>query len=231
MNQHRNMYTLEIKNRAEQLYASGSTYAEITRELGVPKSTLSSWFGKSVGEKFSSAAWHSHLRTIREKAARVRIIAREEREQMALSAARVTVGTLPTSSPAFILSLLAMLYWSEGSRHERVAGVRFTNTDPNMIRLFVHLYKEIYPVDTHDIKAQVQCNPHQDTQVIRKFWAELLDTPPDCITIYIMKSRGKHVRYRKNFAGICQLRLPNVARRREIMAVAHQIELWYKNNA
>jgi len=92
------------------------------------------------------------------------------------------------------------------------------------------LYRRAYTITAGEIRLQVQCHPYHNVNKVRSFWAVVLDIPEDRVQILEIKKRGVTKRFRKNFAGICQLRLPNVDRRREIIAVASQIELWYKGD-
>lgn len=223
-------YTREVRERAQAMYSAHYTYAQIGAALNIPKSTLSTWLGERSEIRFGSEQWRGHLATIRTAATHARKRAREEKETSAVVAAVGLVTSLPFHSRAFILSLLGMLYWSEGARHEGAVGVRFTNTDPKMISLFMDLYRRIYAITPSEIRLQVQCHPYHNIDEVRSFWASVVNVPEERIQILVIKKRGLTKRFRKNFAGICQLRLPNVERRREIMAVANQIELWYNND-
>jgi hypothetical protein len=218
-----------VKRLAARLRARGATYAHISATLAVPKSTLSTWFGESMQDKFSSNTWLEHLKKARVLAAAARRSARLESERAIEARARKLLIRTPYTSEWYVKSLLGMLYWAEGARRGNVSGVRFTNTDARMIRLFLTLYRLVYSVTPDQVRLQVQCHPYHDSGEVRTYWASVADVPEERVTIQVVPKRGLTKRYRKNFAGICQLRLPNVDRRREIMTIAYELELWYRN--
>ena len=50
-------------------------------------------------------------------------------------------------------AFLSLLYWAEGQKlPERGSPVKFANTDPRMILLFVTLLKQCYSIDLKKIK-------------------------------------------------------------------------------
>jgi transcriptional regulator with XRE-family HTH domain len=70
-----------------------------------------------------------------------------------------------------------MLFWAEGSRNKN--AVLFTNSDPAMVRFFVHFLRTSF--DVQDERIRVTCNlfaDHSDRQwEIEEFWLRLLDLP------------------------------------------------------
>jgi len=70
-----------------------------------------------------------------------------------------------------------MLFWAEGSRERN--AVQFVNSDPEMIRLFVHFLRSCYAVP--DTKIAVTCNLFADHEArqrgIEDFWLSLVGVP------------------------------------------------------
>jgi hypothetical protein len=74
-----------------------------------------------------------------------------------------------------------MLYWAEGARTRN--ALRFTNSDPQMIRFFVRFLREAFGVRSE--KITVTCNlfaDHEERQrEIEQFWLDLLGLPTECL--------------------------------------------------
>lgn len=62
------IYTLEEKEKVKQLILIGKSYREIREFLGVPKSTVSTWFGKTIRKPWNRKTMLEHLNKIRKLA-------------------------------------------------------------------------------------------------------------------------------------------------------------------
>lgn len=75
-----------------------------------------------------------------------------------------------------------MLWWAEGSRARCV--VQLTNSDPDMLRVFVQFLRTYF--DVADDKVRVQCNLFADhgerQREIEQFWLDTLALPSTCLT-------------------------------------------------
>ena len=54
-------YTQKDKEKVKQLLLSGKSYSEIAKLLGVPKSTISTWFGKTLKRPINKQARREHF--------------------------------------------------------------------------------------------------------------------------------------------------------------------------
>jgi hypothetical protein len=101
-----------------------------------------------------------------------------------------------------------MLYWAEGSRSRN--AVRFTNSDPEMIRFFARFLRGCFHVP--DEKFRVTCNlfaDHVARQVqIEQFWLDLLGLPRTCLcksSVNVYSRYSKKKRRNKLPYGTCRL--------------------------
>jgi hypothetical protein len=67
-----------------------------------------------------------------------------------------------------------MLYWAEGSRHRN--QIRFTNSDPEMVRFFVTFLRMYFFLRDEDIRVSCNLFPdHVERQLeIEQFWLEVV---------------------------------------------------------
>jgi hypothetical protein len=74
-----------------------------------------------------------------------------------------------------------MLYWAEGSKDRN--QLRFSNSDPEMVRFFVTFLKGYFGLDDADIR--IKCHlfaDHADRQKeIERFWLSVAGVPESCL--------------------------------------------------
>ncbi len=66
-----------------------------------------------------------------------------------------------------------ILYWSEGYKTTKSAGIDFANSDPDMIYAFVKFLREIYRVNEKRFRILLYCYENQNIQSLIKFWSKL----------------------------------------------------------
>jgi hypothetical protein len=86
----------------------------------------------------------------------------------------------------------AMLYWAEGDKRSNAA--RLSNSDPELIRLFVQFLRTHFGVP--DERLRVTCHlfaDHIDRQIeIEQFWLDLLQLPRTCLCKSFVNVYSKH---------------------------------------
>jgi transcriptional regulator with XRE-family HTH domain len=101
-----------------------------------------------------------------------------------------------------------MLFWAEGSRNRN--AILFTNSDPTMVRFFVHFLRECFEIP--DDRIRITCNlfaDHAERQCeIEEFWLALLDLPPASLcksTVNAYSKYSKKKRKNKLPYGTCRV--------------------------
>lgn len=94
-------------------------------------------------------------------------IARQESEKM--------ISKL-TDRDLFILGM--GLYWAEGGK-SAASRLSFTNSDPNMIKIFINFLYKIYKIDKQRIVPRVAINESHKKreQTIIDFWSKTINLP------------------------------------------------------
>lgn len=202
------------------MLASGFSYREINNKFGVPKSTLSTWAHGT--HRKSKNEMRVHLALIRGKAVRAiqekhrRI--REVEENLALSRAGEIVSPLSRDINMY-KTLLSLLYWAEGSKHDKVSGMKFVNTDPCLADLFISLLRICYKIDESKLRVGLHIHNYHDPEEVRKYWSNLLRIPLSQFYKIYVKPRNLGRRFRRNFVGICLIYYGDSRIRRELLAV------------
>lgn len=229
------LYTIKEKEEVKQLILAGKSYREIRELLGVPKSTVSTWFGKTIRKRWSRKTMLEHLNNIR-KLANVALKnkwekKRKEEAQLIKEKVEREIVNLPFENTGFYKSLLAMLYWAEGTRGERGSGVTFVNTNPNLMLLFVILLRKCYNIDESKFRIWLRVHYYHSIKKVKSFWSKLLSVPLNQFIKVSIKKRSKTKRFRKNFAGICTIRYGNTNIRRELIEIGSTLQKLIIKNA
>jgi hypothetical protein len=101
-----------------------------------------------------------------------------------------------------------MLFWAEGGKHRN--SLRFTNSDPEMVRYFGEFLRTYFELEVEAIR--LTCNLFADhvqrQSEIERFWLDLACLSPSClckstVNVYSMYSQKK--RHNKLPFGTCRI--------------------------
>lgn len=215
------IYSDKEKKDAERLIAGGKSYGYVAERLGVPKSTLSVWFGKKLRGPMGHEAMCRHLERIRPGAAAA---LRSKFGDIAKSQDKAVSGrviehmkTIPFRDVGVLRAMLAMLYWAEGSK--RGSGIKFVNTDPNLMELYISLLRRCFVIDESRLKVIVHIHDYHSETEVKDFWSRLLGVPLRQFNKTFIKPRSETRRFRENFMGICLLYYGDTGLRKEFEAL------------
>ncbi len=143
------------KEKAIKFRRRGLSYSEILKEVKVAKSTLALWLRSvNLSQVQKQRITEKRLRAAH-KGGDVRKSQRILLVQKIYSAAKKDIKKI--SQREFWL-MGAMLYWAEGSKEKEGRpglGVQFTNSDPQMIRLFIKWLFEICHIRKEEVAFDI----------------------------------------------------------------------------
>lgn len=216
------IHSEKIKKAVKLERIKGKTYRELTQMFSIPKSTLSFWFGETLGHPFDRAGQIKHLASIRPLAT-LAVKKRIEARSSALSSRLAEeMKTYPIENIGTQKLFLSALYWAEGSKHEKVSGLIFTNTDPRLCELYIKLLRKCYQIDESKLKIRLHLHYYHGIKKTRDFWSDLLKVPESRFGKIYIKKRSVLKKFRKNFAGICFIYYGSSDIRRELMEISRQ---------
>lgn len=219
-------WTNEDRTKARLMRQRGASYSGIYKELRVPKSTLNLWFKDLPYPNhmyfIDQKSWLAEIRKLSAAAnrkkrqdgmAKISQKVKKEVEEWELLKSRETQK-----------SLLSMLYWAEGQKlPERGTPVKFANTDPKLVLLFLTLLRNCYQLDKTKLRIQIHVHWYHNQRKVQRFWSKLLSVDESLFNKIYVKQRSKTKRFRKNFAGICFVIYYSVNLRREIVETGYNI--------
>jgi transposase-like protein len=197
----------------------GASIKEIARRTGAAQSSISRWvrdidLAEDQREALRIAAYNGHVkgRTMNAALRRdARAIAQEEGRMLALNGDWFFVAG-------------CMLYWAEGARSRN--QIRFTNSDPEMVRFFVSFLKRYWNLKDTDVR--ITCNLFADhverQREIERFWLGVAGVPESCLcksTVNVYSKYSKKRRQNKLPYGTCRV---TVSRTRIVQSIYGAIQ-------
>lgn len=160
----------EHRIAATRLRDSGYSYRMIHRELGVPMSTLSGWFRDRPytpnPEALKRIQSGRYAYGIRRRDLRISEIA------ALLQQGKLEVGDISKRD----LWMVGIGLWiGEGSK--TVEHIRFANSDPSVVKLWVRWLKEICGFKNENIFLTLHIYPETDEEACKKYWRSVIDIP------------------------------------------------------
>lgn len=174
------------KFKAYKLRMAGRSYNEISRLLKVPKSTLSGWFTDLELPKEATKRLRDRVHT-----ASLRGLIARNKNQTILAEARSRKmhdegnKLIKNINKRDLLIIGVALYWAEGYKRPVVINgrtrtshrVSLTNSDPNLICIFLQFLREACKVPNEKITIWIRYFEHQDLVYLLDFWQKRCNIP------------------------------------------------------
>jgi hypothetical protein len=165
---------------------TGRSYNEISRLLKISKSTLSGWFTdlelpseatKRLKDRVDSASLKGLLARNKNQT-----LLAETRSKEIHSGGKSLIRNI---SQRDLLIIGTALYWAEGYKRPVVIRgktktyhrVSLTNSDPNLVYMFLRFLKEVCKVPSEKITIWIRYFEHQDPAYLLDFWQKRCNIP------------------------------------------------------
>lgn len=162
----------------------GLSMKEIARVVGVSLSSVSLWVRDIELDTVKNASMRSRAAQRRGEAsaAQARALRRDAQER---GREQVRQG-----NPLHLAG--CMLFWGEGDKCRN--GVRLSNSDPDLLRLFVAFLRHCYHADVGRIAVTCYLfTDHIERQLeVEEFWLRTLELPTSCLRKSIVNVYSKH---------------------------------------
>lgn len=206
-------YSVFIRNKAKKLRERGCSLKEISNKLGIVKSTVAIWAGDIKMDKVAQARLLTKIKLgqfISARNRRAKTKALEEKYfQEALEEIRL--------NPDYEKIMCAMLYWCEGGKDVR-NGVRFINSDPRVIAVFLRLFRLSFSLDEGKFRVCVHLHEYHDAKRQLAFWSKVSHIKR---SQFIKPFCKKHtsIRIRKNYPGCASVYYQSADMARRLLAI------------
>ena len=155
---------VEERERARQLRSTGMTLADIATELGVAKSSVSTWVADVAIEP-------APRRSGPRRPSRLHLDRLDDERAAQVWAAEV----IGTASERDLLIAGIALYAGEGAKTQ--GEVRFTNSDPRMVKLFCHFLRTFFAIDESRMRCVLYLHAGLDLEQAMSHWSNVTGVP------------------------------------------------------
>jgi len=193
----------ERRELGQDLRRLGLSYNEIAGIIPVHDGTLSGWCRDIELTEEQRARLANKRPALAARLAvgqRLRKVAKDRHESF-VHAGRAEARFL-SSDPLFIAGVVA--YWSEGAKSREVC---FSNSDPDLIRLFISWARRFLGADQSRFSARMHLHAGQDENERREFWARTTGIPLARFGKTFIKPEGSGHRKKVLYNGTVQIRL------------------------
>lgn len=147
----------KIHDSIVDLYKRGYSMMQIAQQFNLSVSTVRYWLEKSNIKRrsVSEAITNLHVIKFHKKPFKLK-------ESLSAIDKELKVSGI-------------MLYWGEGAKNGNT--VKFTNSDPEMIKIFLNFLRDICGISESRLKALVHMYPDQDKNKLEQFWSNATKIP------------------------------------------------------
>jgi transcriptional regulator with XRE-family HTH domain len=192
----------ELARRLRKI--EGESIKEIARRVGVSASSVSMWVRDiELTPEQHAALQARNVAYNRQMSGTWKQAANRRAERIGYQ--EEGRGLARTGDPLFVAG--CMLYWAEGGKHRNC--LKFTNSDPEMVRFFVRFIRG-FPVEDEAIR--LTCNlfaDHVTRQAeIEQFWLDVARLPRSCLcksTVNVYSKYSRKKRRNKLPYGTCRV--------------------------
>lgn len=167
-------YPINLKNKAITLRKQGYSIKEIAKKLNIALSTSSLWL-ENVKLTPETKQILIHKKILGQYKSSV--VIRQKTLQRKLNfdlQARLLVKKIKSSREMDAL-LCSILYWAEGSKVGSL--VCFTNSDPEMISVFLRLFRSSFDLDESKFRCLVHIHEYHDDIEEKQYWSKITSIP------------------------------------------------------
>lgn len=214
------MQPLKKKLDAIRMRLKGASLIEISKKLNIAKSSASLWVRNVVLPTLALEKIQKTELNGREKGLAIM----KEKRAMALRKimenAQYQIKRYRPHKQKYILGIIAaMLFWCEGNKR-RSAGVQFSNSDPKLIRVFLHAFRSYFEIDESKFRALIHIHEYHNDLKQKKFWSRVTDIPLSQFTKSYLKPHTG-INKRKGYPGCISIRYGKASIAKMLHALYH----------
>ncbi len=201
------------------LRKKGYSLNEIVAELGVSKSSASTWVRNVVMTRKLKQRLNLKIKKGQIYTQNIVRNQRIDKENKAREDAKNMVADVFLDTK-IIKIMCALLYVCEGTKSP-YKGVSFMNSDPVLMKLFLNTLRTSFSLDESRFRVQVHLHSYHDKDKQLQFWSKEMNIPlKQFIKPYEKKSSG--LNKKPGYPGCANLRYHDVTVSRELRMIAQE---------
>ena len=185
------------KETAIGLRKNGQTYSEILKQVRVAKSTLGLWFKEvKLSRPQTQALTQKKLLAAKRGGEKVK----SDRIKRVADIIKRSQNEIDAISERELWLIGIALYWAEGSKEKDFrpgSGLKFSNSDPEMAKIFIKWLVEVCDVSKDRIFPEIYIHESNKNRIplVKEFWSEKTGFPVSKFEkVYFKRNKIKTVR-------------------------------------
>jgi len=202
-------YPSKTKEKAINLRKNGWSLGEISKELVIPKNTISGWLR---GISLTSRQKQRINKKWAKSAAQGRIAAAKVlRQKMdawknSIRSRVAHFSNLPLESAEIGKLTCGILYICEGGKYPNTRHLTFSNSNPQMIQFFITALRRYFALDEKKFRCRIKQRYDQNPEKLRKFWSGVTHIPLSQFHQSCIDKRTKGIiTAKKDYMGVCDV--------------------------
>lgn len=198
---------MKQKLEAIRLRKTGKSYKEILKRLKVSKSTLSLW----LRDIRLTPKQHRRIYVTLRQVNAYRMAKKKQKDKLELTQKIIKESMCEfeklKDDHLFIAGL--MLYWAEGDKTEANEMVKFSNSDPIMIKLLMRWFREACRVPEQKFRIALHIHELHCRKNIEQYWSKI--TGISVAQFNKTQIKPTALKHRRNplYDGTCSIRVCN----------------------
>ena len=199
---------LNEKIKAIRLRKLGRSYSEIRKQVKVSKSTLSLWLRDIKLTPEQEKRLYVELR--QKNAYRLAKLSQKKRIKRTKKIINETKEEAKRffKNPLFLAGL--MLYWAEGDKSERGYAVKFSNSDPAMIKFMMRWFRKVCKVPEKKFRIALHIHELHCRKDIENYWSKITNIPLSQFHKTFIKPTSLKHRKNRLYNGTCAIRISGI---------------------
>jgi len=189
------------RNKARALRRQGWRIKDIAKEVGIRSDTVSKWCRdiELTSDQIAAIAAEDPGWLARHDAAQ-----QTKKEALEQRITYQKAGRERAREGSDLHLLGCMLYWGEGAKGRN--HLKFVNTDPHMLKLYMRFLREEFQIQDKDIYLNVMHHTKNEDEIveIRNYWLNWLNLSLEC-NVNMQLKKGSDSRKSRYEYGICSI--------------------------
>jgi len=186
------------KLEAIRLRKKGFSLNEITREVGVAKSSVSLWVRNIDLDEQAKSRLLTKIKLGQLNAGESKRNKVRKDLDNYFSAALKNLES-EKLSPEIAKAMCAIIYWCEGAKNP-YGGGRFTNSDPKLMATFLYLFRNSFTLDERKFRVCVHLHAYHKKRKQLEFWSKVTKIDV-CQFIKPFQKPNTRIRVREGYQG------------------------------
>src|SRR3989338_1485457 len=222
-------FSSEVIDNAVKLRKRGRSLAEISRITGISKNTAYHWVSDVALTPLQKERLHKkEIRCGKKglrKAHKIKRAKKIKWEQELIYRTK-RYGKIVNKKSAFAKLLCGVLYLCEGAKYPSSKQMIFGSTDPGLIKTFLCLLRNNFPIDEKRIRCRIMHRYDQDGKQLNRYWARITQIPLRQFYKNYGDRRTKGLVTKKpDYKGICAVQYNSVNLQYELQLIGESLYL------